>query len=329
MKPLRLSLAQRLCRPLPPIVARRIRLLLYSQQCAYRDDYHFTVKSQTGSLFSHTTNEFHAYPFSVYGYYDWRNLAVAAAVCQSGDTLIEVGANIGTETIGYADIVGGSGRVYAFEPLPTNLLALEKLKEINQFTQLQLSSYALSDRHETASFQLPPTPQVSGVGFLTKTERANVIEVECIPLDCLLEKIESPVKAIFVDTEGAEPLVLKGGCEFILHHQPVVVLEASPILLQRASTTIHHLYRQVLDLDYTPYRITRLNVENVDVSTMEKNSENWVCLPVHGSEKLLKRIQKHMLLCGILPFIGKLNPLSRVKRSLRQVATTPLPAVQR
>jgi FkbM family methyltransferase len=317
LKPLRLSLAQRLCRPLPPIIARRIRLLLYSQQSAYRDDYHFTVKSQTGSPFSHTTNEFHAYPFSVYGYYDWRNLALAAAVCQSGDTLIEVGANIGTETIGYADIVGGSGRVFAFEPLPVNLLALEKLKEINQFEQLHLSSYALSDRHETAAFQLPPTPQFSGVGFLTKIEGPNVIEVECIPLDSLLDKIESPVKAIFIDTEGAEPLVLKGACEFILHHRPAIVLEASPILLQRASTTIHHLYRQVLDLDYTPYRITRLNVESVDVNTMEKNSENWICLPVDGSEKLLKRIRYYMLLCGILPFIGRLNPLSRIQRPTR------------
>jgi FkbM family methyltransferase len=312
MKPLRLSLAQSLCRPLPPILSRRILPMIYSQQFAYRDDYHFIVKSQTGSLFSHTTNEFHAYPFSVYGYYDWRNLAVAAAVCQRGDTLIEVGANIGTETIGYADIVGSTGRVYAFEPLPENLLALEKLREINHFKQLHISHYALSERQETAAFQLPPTAQVTGVGFLTKTGGENVIEVECIPLDNLLDQIESPVKAIFMDTEGAEPLVMKGACQFILHHQPVVVLEASPVLLQRANTTIHHLYRQILDLNYTPYRITRLNVESVDVSIMEKNSENWICLPAHGSDELLKRIRKNMLLCGILPFIGRLNPLSRV-----------------
>ena len=39
----------------------------------------------------------------------------------NGDVILEVGANVGTETVSYADIVGPDGIVHAFEPVPSNV----------------------------------------------------------------------------------------------------------------------------------------------------------------------------------------------------------------
>mgnify|MGYP001460480885 CR=1 FL=1 len=47
-------------------------------------------------------------------------MAIALALVSKGESIIEVGANIGTETVYYSDIVGSHGNVYAFEPFPPN-----------------------------------------------------------------------------------------------------------------------------------------------------------------------------------------------------------------
>lgn len=59
---------------------------------------------------------FHFYPFIFHGFYDWRNIAVCSAVCGAGSSIIEVGGNVGTETVCFADIVGREGHVVALEP---------------------------------------------------------------------------------------------------------------------------------------------------------------------------------------------------------------------
>ena len=54
----------------------------------------------------------------MHGFSDWRNIVVASTLCRQGDVIVEVGANIGTETISFLDIVGPRGEVLALEPDP-------------------------------------------------------------------------------------------------------------------------------------------------------------------------------------------------------------------
>src|ERR1700761_8872275 len=88
-KPFRLSLAQALLRNLPPLFSPRLRGYVYPYARAVADDYTFQVVSHAGVEFRGSTADPHAYSLSVNGYYDWRNLAMAAAVCREGDTIIE------------------------------------------------------------------------------------------------------------------------------------------------------------------------------------------------------------------------------------------------
>src|SRR5688572_28766782 len=100
----------------PPMVAGRLVSWLQPFDRAIPDAGEFVVKAQTGSPFPGRTDVLLGLRFTLHGYFDWRCWAVAIAVTRPGDTIIEVGANIGTETVGFADIVGPSGRVMAFEP---------------------------------------------------------------------------------------------------------------------------------------------------------------------------------------------------------------------
>jgi hypothetical protein len=69
-----------MCRRLPPIVAQRLRSIIYPFALGIRDNLEVTVRSQTGSAFTGRTGDFHAYPFSVHGYSEWRNTAIALAL---------------------------------------------------------------------------------------------------------------------------------------------------------------------------------------------------------------------------------------------------------
>src|SRR6478672_10767871 len=119
---MRYELARALSPLLPPLGAHRIRELLYPRSRAYRDNRPFLVHAVTGSPFCGSTRDLHEYEFSVHGYFDWRNVALARAACSQGDTIVEVGA----KTIAFLDIVGANGTVHAIEPDPTLVARMKR-----------------------------------------------------------------------------------------------------------------------------------------------------------------------------------------------------------
>jgi FkbM family methyltransferase len=313
-KPTRLTVAQKICRPLPPVISQKIRDWLYPYATARQDNYEFLVTSQTGSRLRGTTKDFHGYPFSVHGYYEWRNTAIALAIASPGEVIIEVGANVGTETVGFSDIVGEQGTVYAFEPLPSNADFLRDLARRTTHPNIVVHTRALSDRNETVTFQIP-VEHMSGSGFITRTggdSETGTVEVHCSTLDSLSRDID-PARIIFMDTEGEEIRILRGAEGYIQQCRPAIVLEASPQLLDRAGFTIGDLYREVTDLGYTPYKIVRFGLEKVTLPDPD-NIDNWLCL-TPDQRPVVGRVRRSILACGLMPCVRGLNPLSRAGNS--------------
>ena len=127
-----------ICSLFPPILAQQLRSKLIAIRTAEKWALPFKRRSFTGSYLSGNTSDFHAFKFLIHGYFDWRNVVLARKIAKlkPGD-IIEVGANIGTETIGFADI-NPSGTVYAFEPLLDNFKSLETIKTENNFSNLNI-----------------------------------------------------------------------------------------------------------------------------------------------------------------------------------------------
>src|SRR6266540_3023338 len=46
---------------------------------------------------------------------------------RSGETVLDVGANVGAHTVFFSHLVGPRGRVYSFEPVPANVTAMRAL----------------------------------------------------------------------------------------------------------------------------------------------------------------------------------------------------------
>ncbi|MFO7660997.1 MAG: FkbM family methyltransferase [Chloroflexota bacterium] len=307
-KPTRLALAQKICRATPPIIAQKLRLVLYPQGQAIRDDYESVVRAQTGSLFPARTGELHGYVFSVHGFYEWRNTAIAIAVAAKGDTIVEIGANIGTETIGFSDIVGEKGKVYAFEPLPSNLEALEDLKATATFQNIDVVPVALSDGIRTASFVIPPSHQ-TGIGHVISNEGmedSQTIAINCMTLDAYIDQI-GPTRLIAIDTEGEEVRVLRGGRKFIRRYEPFIILEASSRHLERSGFSIQDLDAEIRGLDYNLYSINKIGLSKIE-SGKYKNSRNWLCIPKQ-QEAFVKKIHNILVKSALMPSFHELNPM--------------------
>jgi FkbM family methyltransferase len=308
-------MAQAICRPLPPIVSQRLREFVYPTEIALRDDYGFVVAGQTGSLLKSSTGDYHGYRFGVHGYFEWRNIAIAKALCRPGDTILEIGANIGTETIGYADIVGPGGKVYAFEPLPSNVAALYESLRLNPGHNVEVFPLAVGACCAPLRFSIPTEAGYSGLGHLNLGGVAGgseTIEVECVTLDSLSARL-GPAKAIFMDVEGAEILVLRGARNYLAQCRPAIVLEADARWLGRLNFTPADLGNELSSCAYDLYRMTRLGLALIDPKAMKTEDtakfSNWFCL--HSSNRgMAQAVSRLLKRCGLLPCIAGINPIA-------------------
>jgi FkbM family methyltransferase len=155
------------------------------------------------------------------------------ATIAPGATVVDVGANIGYNTIYGAWRVGPAGRVVAIEPAPDNVRVLRENVQANHFRNVVIHPVAAGRTHEERSLFL--RGDVSAVnslfpqsvyGRVTRIERIRVV-----PLDDLVEGAADVVK---IDVEGAELDVLAGMPRLLAHRSIQLIVEWHPLLQQSA-----------------------------------------------------------------------------------------------
>lgn len=297
-----------------------MRELIYPRHIAVMDNYSYTNRAQTGSEFSSTTRDLHGYGFSVHGYYNWRAWAIALTVCEPRTTVIEIGANIGTETVGFADIVGCEGRVIAFEPVPSNFASLERSLNIRHCTNVHAYMMALGHIDGVVQFTPPADDHMTGMGHIeipskqAEQQSGQAIEVECRTLSSLAGKLGKPA-FIFMDIEGGEYDVISGGRDFIIETAPYIMLEANSKWQARFGHSLEDLLQLLASMAYSVFRVERFGLTPITNKGDIGKSADWLAIPVTGKVQH-GRISKAIRQCGMLPCIPGINPLSqRLKQS--------------
>jgi FkbM family methyltransferase len=296
---------------MPPLLAQRARELIYPEQLALKESVTFTVKSQTGSLFTGNTGDHIAYPVAINGYFNWRNAAIARAVCAEGDVIMEIGANIGSETISFSDVVGETGTVYAFEPYPPNVESLRLNAGRTRHRNITIFPVALSDHEGTDRF-VSPLDHNSGYGHILGSDEGaeqspQVIEVRSQTLDSLIAELRQP-RLIMIDAEGHESAILRGA-EETLAQQPVIVLEVLAHLLARVGSSPVEIARQLDRFGYRLYEIRRFGPVEFPVDDGEiPGASDWIAIPPSAPD-LVGRIRRTLTRAGLMPCIPRLNPI--------------------
>ena len=172
----------------------------------------------------------------------------------TGMICIDAGGSFGWHAVLLSQLVGESGKVYSFEPLPNNFNQLKKNISMNNCCNVQLECCALAETAGMRELFLPDIG-VSGSFELHEYQRQfEKILCPTVTLDqfCLQNSV---IKIDFIkaDVEGAEWLVLKGGEQIIKRDRPILFVE-----IQAHSTKLFgHEPRDVFvwlsGRGYTPY----------------------------------------------------------------------------
>lgn len=160
---------------------------------------------------------------------------------RAGDTVVDIGANIGYFTMLMAHAVGPAGRVFAFEPVDENADLLERSVLENRYDD-RVVTYRMAVGKTTgqaalATLSLEAGSQNSGGSFLL--ERSAVPpghEKRTVPVSRLDDMpLGGRVKLIKIDVEGAEPLVFEGARRLLREDAPWILSEINAVQLKRVS----------------------------------------------------------------------------------------------
>ena len=277
--------------------------------------------SVTGSPWSGRPDDYHFASFLDLGYFDWRVLACVAAVTPVGGTIVEVGANVGTETVALADLVGGSGTVHAVEPFSTNADLLEENVRRHRRDDIIVHRVAVSDVAGQQRFRRP-TPRMSGVGHLVDAASSHgpgdeeIVAVST--LDDLFADLDR-VDTVVSDTEGGEVRLLSGGSRILERWRPALVLEAADRWLERSGTSVGSLHDVVAASGYEVFVLGRTRLRPVRAVDLRPGATaaNWLCLPLPLGSAARRRLQVGYLAAGWLPVGWRRHPLAGPPRRQR------------
>ena len=172
--------------------------------------------------------------FELYGQYSESEVNVLRAFVRPGDTILDIGANIGDLTVPMARIVGEQGRVYAVELNSDTYHVLCANLALNGIRNVKALNCFIADL---------PEVDMSGpwgkYGFVSAIWGATVVSIDSLGIEsCSFIKI---------DVDGKELEVLKSANGLIGKNRPILYFEnddrgVSPALLDHAMRLGYDVY---------------------------------------------------------------------------------------
>ena len=167
----------------------------------------------------------------LYGEFAEGENQILVKYAKQGDTVIDVGANLGTATLPMSAAVGLSGEVLAFEPQPFICQCLLTNLTLSHCFNVRHFASALGAAPGWATMQVPKQGEPYNYGAVSIGEGG--LSVPVLSLDDLnLERCN----LIKIDVEGFEWQVMQGARETIRRFSPVLYFEA-----KRAAGTVYCL----------------------------------------------------------------------------------------
>lgn len=198
----------------------------------------------------------------LFGRFERETYRAYRKIVAPGDTVLDIGSNIGAHTLPMADCVGDQGRVIAFEPTE---FAFEKL-EINvrlnpdlarRITLLQV--LLVSDVEagvKAPQYSSWPLTAIKSVDALHGGELKSTASSSMSTLDELLEAhAVRHVDLIKMDVDGNEYDVLKGGLRTLRTCRPKMIMEIAPYCWERLGPALEDLVGLMSSLDYRFFEV--------------------------------------------------------------------------
>lgn len=182
-------------------------------------------KSHSFQLFVSPENGFIDKHIFLYGVYEPFMLDLFSSHLKAGQTFIDIGANIGQHSMYAASIVGETGSVHAFEPIPSLYEQIQDSIKANAFEEIvHAHNCALGEEEKVE--KLFVSKNKGGSSLVNDDETQERISVHIKNGDKELSAIPN-IDVIKIDVEGYEYEVLRGIRQTLTTHRPIIFIEFS------------------------------------------------------------------------------------------------------
>jgi len=179
-------------------------------------------------------------------------------IVAGGDTVLDIGANMGFYTIFLSRLVGPNGSVVSVEPVDATFKLLTHMVRKLSLDNVRTKNIAVSDHAGEVTMEVPVNADGQEDYYLAKivsgggesNTRKVVVEVNTI--DGLVAESNLKVSFLKIDVEGHELTCLKGAQSLFRTQQPALIIEVwgNPDDEQQPGI---HTFRYLAELGYSPY----------------------------------------------------------------------------
>jgi len=197
------------------------------------------VQVQNNQMYVNPQDEPLGRSLATEGIYEAYETGLFRSVVKGGMTVIDIGANVGYYTLIAAELVGETGKVFAFEPEPGNFDLLSRNVKLNKYSNVDAVQKAVSNC--TGSITL----YIDRGNFGNRSfAQANIlvdggaVEIESVSLDefCASHLNGRRLDVLKIDAQGAEGLILMGAKDTLQKYEPTIFMEFEPEMLRNIGT---------------------------------------------------------------------------------------------
>jgi FkbM family methyltransferase len=143
------------------------------------------------------------------GTYDHAMQPAMKRYVRPGQVAYDIGGNAGFHALLFARLVGESGRVFCFEPLPENIEMIALQLGLNDMPWCEVVAAAVADQEGSAELYSGSTNGVASLVLGNRSGRPVAAQVKTLTLDEFCRE-NPPPDIIKMDIEGAEGLAIAG-----------------------------------------------------------------------------------------------------------------------
>ena len=151
---------------------------------------------------------------------------ICSRIARPGDTVLDIGANIGLVSLWLSRLVGPHGQVHAFEPNPSLQDMLREMFAHNQLSNVQLHPVALGAEDGALELRIPKVN--AGAASFVRNQDVSDCDIVVAPVRTLsgivAEHGIQKIRLIKIDVEGFEAEVFRGGKDVLTGTRPDAIL---------------------------------------------------------------------------------------------------------
>jgi FkbM family methyltransferase len=201
-----------------------------------------------------------------------------------GETIVDIGSNIGQTTLAIAHKLNNTGKIYSFEPFPSTFSLLENNIKLNRFSNIIPENIGLGEQDASVEMTIVCPTNTGGNRIESKNkDDNNKINVKVTSLDKYFEKLEAHqnIHFIKIDVEGYEMQVLKGSTQILKQKKPKLFIEISDPLLRNQGSSAEQIIRFLQKLGYILYDTTT-NKEVFSFTDLSPNCKDIYCKTLYN-----------------------------------------------